>query len=61
MRGTACWGVSGLAEFAELTALARQEAEAVLAHDPALAAPAHAELAQAARARTAMLFAGEAG
>ena len=54
-------GAAGLAEFAELTALGRREAEALLATDPLLADPAHAELARAARARTAMLFAGEAG
>jgi ATP-dependent DNA helicase RecG len=59
--GDGALGAQGLAEFAELTALARREAEALLAGDPALAAPAHAQLARAARARTALLFAGEAG
>jgi len=59
--GDGALGAQGLAEFAELTALARREAEALLASDPELAAPAHAQLARAARARTAMLFAGEAG
>jgi ATP-dependent DNA helicase RecG len=59
--GDGTLGVEGLAEFAELTALARREAEALLASDPELAAPAHAQLARAARARTATLFAGEAG
>jgi ATP-dependent DNA helicase RecG len=54
-------GAAGLAEFAELTALGRREAEALLATDPLLVDPAHAALAEAARARTAMLFAGEAG
>ena len=59
--GDGALGAAGLAEFAELTALGRREAEALLATDPLLAAPAHAALAEAARARTAMLFAGEAG
>src|SRR5579863_2542455 len=59
--GDGALGVAGLAEFAELTALGRREAEALLATDPLLADPAHAALAEAARARTAMLFAGEAG
>ena len=59
--GDGALGASGLAEFAELTALGRREAEALLATDPLLAEPAHAALAEAARARTATLFAGEAG
>ncbi len=59
--GDGALGAAGLAEFAELTALGRREAEALLATDPLLAFPAHAALAEAARARTAMLFAGEAG
>jgi ATP-dependent DNA helicase RecG len=59
--GDGALGAASLAEFAELTALGRREAEALLAGDPALADPAHALLARAARARTAMLFAGEAG
>jgi ATP-dependent DNA helicase RecG len=59
--GDGALGAAGLAEFAELTALGRREAEALLATDPLLADPAHAALAEAARARTAMLFAGEAG
>jgi ATP-dependent DNA helicase RecG len=54
-------GPAGLAELAELTALARREAEALLAEDPLLAAPAHQLLGQAARARSATLFGGEAG
>jgi ATP-dependent DNA helicase RecG len=59
--GDAAPGLAGLAELAELTALARREAEAVLAADPTLSDPAHAALARAARARTTTLFAGEAG
>ena len=59
--GNGALGAQGLAEFAELTALGRREAEALLASDPELAEPAHAQLARAARARTAMLFGGEAG
>jgi ATP-dependent DNA helicase RecG len=59
--GDGALGAGGLVEFAELTILARREAEALLASDPLLADPAHAELARAARARTALLFAGEAG
>jgi ATP-dependent DNA helicase RecG len=59
--GDGALGATGLAELAELTTLARREAEALLACDPALADPGHAQLARAARARTAMLFAGEAG
>jgi ATP-dependent DNA helicase RecG len=59
--GDGALGAASLAEFAELTALGRREAEALLATDPLLADPAHAALAEAARARAAMLFAGEAG
>jgi ATP-dependent DNA helicase RecG len=59
--GDGALGAGGLAEFGQLHALARQEAEALVAGDPSLAEPAHAALARAARARTAMLFAGEAG
>jgi ATP-dependent DNA helicase RecG len=59
--GDGALGAAGLAEFAELTALGRREAEALLAVDPLLVDPAHAAVAEAARARTAMLFAGEAG
>jgi ATP-dependent DNA helicase RecG len=59
--GDGALGATGLAEFAELTTLGRREAEALLAIDPLLVDPAHAALAEAARARTAMLFAGEAG
>jgi len=59
--GDGALGAGGLVEFAELTMLARREAEALLASDPLLADPAHTELARAARARTALLFAGEAG
>jgi ATP-dependent DNA helicase RecG len=54
-------GPAALAELAELTALARREAEALLAGDPRLADPAHAPLGRAARARSATLFGGEAG
>ena len=50
-----------LREIAELTATARLEAEAVLAVDPTLGAPAHRRLARAARDRLAQFFAGEAG
>jgi ATP-dependent DNA helicase RecG len=60
-QGAVALGGASLAEFGELTALGRREAEALLASDPELADPAHALLAEAARARTAMLFAGEAG
>jgi ATP-dependent DNA helicase RecG len=59
--GETALGPAGLAELAELTALARREAEALLAIDPLLADPAHAPLARAARARSATLFGGEAG
>ncbi|HSY37874.1 MAG TPA: helicase-related protein [Polyangia bacterium] len=59
--GDGALGAAGLADFAELTALGRREAELLLATDPLLVDPAHAALAAAARARTAMLFAGEAG
>jgi ATP-dependent DNA helicase RecG len=48
-------------ELADLLAVARREAEAVLAADPALTAAAHAPLAQAAAARSQTLFAGDAG
>jgi ATP-dependent DNA helicase RecG len=48
-------------ELAELLQIARREAEAVLAADPALAAPAHALLARAADERARTLFAGDAG
>jgi len=53
--------VGGLAEVAELLAVARREAEAVLAADPALATPAHAFLAGAAAVRSRTLFAEDAG
>jgi ATP-dependent DNA helicase RecG len=59
--GDGALGAAGLAEFAELTALGRREAEALLATDPRLADPAHAELARAARTRAETLIAGEAG
>jgi ATP-dependent DNA helicase RecG len=52
---------AALAEMSELTAVARREAEAVLAADPGLLAPDHQRLARAARARAATFFAGEAG
>jgi ATP-dependent DNA helicase RecG len=48
-------------QLAELLPIARREAEAVLARDPALAAPEHGLLARAAAARAATLFAGDAG
>jgi ATP-dependent DNA helicase RecG len=50
-----------LEEVAELLAIARREAEAVLAADPALAAPEHGLLARAAAARSRALFAEDAG
>jgi ATP-dependent DNA helicase RecG len=50
-----------LREIAELTATARLEAQAILAADPTLGAPAHRRLGQAARERVAKFFAGEAG
>ena len=59
--GDAALGAAGLAELAELGALARAEVEAILAVDPALAEAAHAALGRAARARAATLYAGEAG
>jgi ATP-dependent DNA helicase RecG len=51
----------GLDELAELLQIARREAEAVLAADPTLAAPAHGLLARAAAARSQTLFAEDAG
>jgi ATP-dependent DNA helicase RecG len=48
-------------QLADLLAIARREAELVLAADPALAAPAHRLLAQAATDRARALFGGEAG
>jgi ATP-dependent DNA helicase RecG len=53
--------LGGVESLAELLQIARREAEAVLAADPALAAPPHALLARAATARAQALFAGEAG
>jgi len=53
--------IGGLAEVAELLAVARREAEAVLAADPTLALPAHAFLGRAAAARSRTLFAEDAG
>ena len=50
-----------LEEVAQLLAVARREAEAVLAGDPALAAPAHEFLARAAAARSRVLFGEDAG
>jgi ATP-dependent DNA helicase RecG len=52
---------AALAELSELTAAARREAEAVLAADPELAAPAQRSLARAVRARAATLYTAEAG
>jgi ATP-dependent DNA helicase RecG len=48
-------------ELAELLEIARREAAAVLAADPALAAPEHALLSAAAAARAGTLFAEDAG
>jgi ATP-dependent DNA helicase RecG len=48
-------------EVAELLEIARREAAAVLAADPALAAPEHGLLARAAAARGQTMFAGDAG
>jgi ATP-dependent DNA helicase RecG len=48
-------------ELAELLEIARREAAAVLAADPALAAPEHALLSAAAAGRAATLFAEDAG
>ncbi len=48
-------------ELAELLEIARREAVAVLAGDPALAAPEHAPLARAAADRAATIFSGDAG
>jgi ATP-dependent DNA helicase RecG len=48
-------------QLAELLAIARREAELVLAADPALAEPDHALLARAATDRARALFGGEAG
>jgi hypothetical protein len=59
--GDGALGAAGLADLAELTALARREAEELLGADPGLSAPANVALARAARARAATLFAGEAG
>jgi ATP-dependent DNA helicase RecG len=50
-----------LRELAELTVTARLEAQAVLAADPTLEAPAHRRLGLAVRERVAKFFAGEAG
>ncbi|HEY7372987.1 MAG TPA: helicase-related protein, partial [Polyangia bacterium] len=50
-----------LAEIADLLAVARREAEAALAADPALAEEANRPLARAAEARARTLFAGDAG
>lgn len=63
--GTASMGgdeiAARLAEISELTTVARGEAEALLAADPALLAPQNQQLARAARARVATFFAAEAG
>jgi ATP-dependent DNA helicase RecG len=48
-------------EVAELLEIARREAAAVLAADPALASPAHGLLAREAAARAGALFAEDAG
>ena len=54
-------GPGDLETLAELTAVARAEAAAILAVDPALARDEHRLLAEAAAARARTLFAGEAG
>jgi ATP-dependent DNA helicase RecG len=50
-----------LEEMAELTALARAEAEALWSADPGLTAPANAAAAEAARDRSRTLYGGDAG
>jgi ATP-dependent DNA helicase RecG len=59
--GAPALGLDDLGALAELTRLARTEAEAILTADPALARAEHQPLAAAARARAATLFAAEAG
>jgi ATP-dependent DNA helicase RecG len=54
-------GLADLAALGRLTALARGEAEALLAADPLLCQAANVPLGRAARARSATLFGGEAG
>jgi ATP-dependent DNA helicase RecG len=61
LRGDAEAIAARLRGIAELTAIARREAEAILAGDPTLAAEVHRRLALAARERVAKFFAGEAG
>ena len=59
--GEVALAADSLAEMAELTALARAEAEALWAADPGLTAPAHAAAAAAARERSRTLYGGDAG
>jgi ATP-dependent DNA helicase RecG len=49
------------ASWLELTAVARRQAEILLAEDPKIELPEHDALARAARARVETLFAGESG
>ncbi len=59
--GEAALAADSLTEMAELTALARAEAEALWSADPGLTAPAHAAAAAAARERSRTLYGGDAG
>jgi len=59
--GEAALAADSLAETAELTALARAEAEAMWSSDPGLTAPEHAVAAAAARERSRTLYGGDAG
>jgi ATP-dependent DNA helicase RecG len=59
--GAPALGLDDLDALAELTAVARGEAAAILAGDPALARDEHRLLAAASAARARTLFAGEAG
>jgi ATP-dependent DNA helicase RecG len=59
--GAPALGLDDLGVLAQLTRVARAEAEAILSGDPALARAEHRPLADAAQARARTLFAGEAG
>jgi ATP-dependent DNA helicase RecG len=59
--GEAALAADSLTEMAELTALARAEAEALWSADPGLTAVAHAAAAAAARERLRTLYGGDAG
>jgi len=59
--GEAALAADSLAEMAELTALARAEAQALWTADPGLTAPEHAAAAAAARERSRTLYGGDAG